>query len=56
MLKINITIYVKNLSAKLHVFYVLNTHVKFCVNHILFIIWSINLFFKHTFKLQKFEI
>lgn len=31
--------------------YVLNTHLKFCVNRILFTIWSISLYFMHNFKL-----
>ena len=34
--KINITIYFKNLTIELHIRYVLNTHVKFCVNQIIF--------------------
>ena len=50
--KINITIYFENIIVKLHVLYMLNTHVKFCVNQILFTIWSINLYFIHNFKLQ----
>ena len=45
--------YFKNLIIELHVFYVLNTHVKFFVNWMLFIIWSINLFFIHNFIIQK---
>jgi len=35
---INITIYFENLTVRLHVLYALNTHVKFYVNRILFII------------------
>ena len=31
--------------------YALNIHVKFCINQILFIIWSISLYFIHNFKL-----
>ena len=50
--KINITTYFENITVKLHVLYTLNTHVKFCVNQILFTIWSINLYFIHNFKLQ----
>ena len=50
--KINITIYFKNLTIELHIRYVLNTHVKFCVNQILFIICSISLYIMHYFKLQ----
>ena len=34
--KINITIYFENLTIELHVLYALNTHVKFCINRILF--------------------
>ena len=45
--------YFKNLIIELHVLYVLNTHVKFFANWILFTIWSINLFFIHNFILQK---
>ena len=40
----------------LHVVYILNTHVKFCVKWILFTIWCINLFSIHNFKLQKLAI
>ena len=36
--KINITTYFENLTIELHVIYALNTHVKFCVNRILFTI------------------
>ena len=50
--KINITIYFKNLTIELHILYALNTHVKFCVNQILFIIYSISLYIMHYFKLQ----
>ena len=54
------TSYFENL--KLHIIYVFNTYVKcskkktyvkICVNHILFIIQSINLFFMNNFRLQK---
>ena len=34
----------------------LSTHVKFCVNQILFTIWSISLYFMYNFKLQKLVI
>ena len=50
------TIYFKNVTIKLHVFYVLKTHVKFHTNWILFTIQSINLFFMYNFKLQKLKI
>ena len=36
--KINITTYFENSTVKLHVLYTLNTHVKFCVNHIFYTI------------------
>ena len=36
--KINITIYFENITVELHVLYAYNTHVKFCVNKILFTI------------------
>ena len=36
--KINITTCFENLTVELHVLYALNTHVKFCVNQILFTI------------------
>ena len=36
--KINITSYFENLTIELHVLYAFNTHVKFCVNWILFTI------------------
>ena len=45
----------ENLKIRLHVLYVLNTHVKFRLNRMLFT-RSINLFFIHNFKPQKFEI
>ena len=54
--KINITKYFENLTIKLHIFYVLNVRIKFCVNQMLFTIWFIKLFFIHNFKLQKLEI
>ena len=46
----------ENLTVKFHVPYVLNMHVKFRSNRILFTIWSMNLFFIHNFRLQKLEI
>ena len=36
--KINIITYLENLTVEFHVFYILDTHVKFCANLILFII------------------
>ena len=50
------TIYFKNLSVGLHILYVVNTHIKFHVNRMLFTIQFINLFFKHNFRLHKLEI
>ena len=46
----------KNLTVEFHVPYVLNMHIKFHSNRILFTIWSINLFFIHNFRLQKLKI
>ena len=43
-------------NHRLHVFYILCTHVRFCANRILFTIWCINLFFIHNIKLQKLAI
>ena len=39
------TIYFKNLTVELHILYVLKTRVKFHINQMLYIIWSINLNF-----------
>ena len=49
--KINTVSYFENLTITLHVHYVFNVHVKFCVNWILFTIQFINLFFMHNFRL-----
>ena len=46
----------ENIIVELHVLYVLNTHVKFHSNRMLFTIQSMNLFFMHNFRLQKLEI
>ena len=53
---INITTHFEKLTIRLHILYALNTHVKFCVNRILFTIWFIRLYFMHNFKLQKLAI
>ena len=45
----------ENLTVKFHVPYVLNIHIKFHLNQMLFTIRSINVFFIHNFKLQKLE-
>ena len=34
-------------------FHVFNMYIKFYINHMLFIIWFINLFLMHNFRLQK---
>ena len=39
----------ENLIVKLHFLYVVNTHVKFQSNKMLFTIQSINLFFMHNY-------
>ena len=49
--KIKKTIYFENLTIKLYDLYVLNTHIKFCVNKMLFTIQFKNLFFIHNFIL-----
>ena len=46
----------ENLTVEFYVPYVLNMHIKFRSNRILFTIWSINLFFIYNFRLQKLEI
>ena len=46
----------ENLTVELHVLYILNAHVKFRSNQILFIIQSINLFFVRNFRSQILEI
>jgi len=45
----------ENLTIELHILYVLNMHVIFHVNQILFLIWSIKSSFMRSFKLQKLE-
>ena len=54
--QINRTIYFENLFIRLHILYVLHTHVKFRVNQMLFNSRSINVFFIHNFRSQKLEI
>ena len=49
------TIYYENIIVRLYILYALNTQVKICVKRMLFAI-SINLFFIHSFKLQKLAI
>ena len=46
----------ENLTIEFHIPYVLNMHIKFRSNQILFTIRSINLFFIHNFRSQKPEI
>ena len=46
----------ENLTVEFHILYVLNMHIKFRSNRMLFTIRSINLFFIHNFKSQKLEI
>ena len=48
--------YFENLTIELHILYILNKHVKFHVNRILFTIRYINLIFVHNFRLQKLKI
>ena len=42
--------YFENLTVRFYVLCVLNTHIKFRANQMLFIIRSINLFFMHNFN------
>ena len=49
--------YFENLTVGLHVVYILNTHVKFHADRMLFISRFINYFFlMHNFRLQKHKI
>ena len=47
---------IKNITIKFHVPYVLNVHIKFHSNRMLFIIQLIKLFLMHNFRSQKFKI
>ena len=47
--------YFENPTVELHVIYVINIHANFYINWMLFTIRSVNSFFMHYFKLQKFE-
>ena len=47
------TTYFEDLIVRLHILYVLNTNVKFCINQVLFTIRSLNLFFIHNFIVKK---
>ena len=49
------TIYLENLTVRLHFLYVLNTHIKFYANQMLFIIQFLNLIFMHNFRLLILE-
>ena len=49
------TIYLENLTIRLHFLYVLNTHIKFYANQMLFIIQFLNLIFMHNFRLLILE-
>ena len=46
----------ENLTVEFHILYVLNMHIKFRSNRMLFTIRSINLFFMYDFILPKLEI
>ena len=48
-----LNLYFENPTVSLHIPYVLNMHVNFHANQMLFIICFINSFFVHYFKLQK---
>ena len=49
-------VHFENLTIKFHVPYVLNVHIKFHSNRMLFIIQLIKLFLMHNFRSQKFKI
>ena len=51
-----LNLYFENSNTGLHVLYVLNMHVNFHVNWMLFIIRLVNLFFIHYFKLQNLNL
>ena len=46
----------ENLTVEFYVLYIINMHIKFRSNQMLFTIRSINLFFIYNFKSQKLEI
>ena len=48
-------LYFENFTIGLHVLYVLNMHINFHINQMLFTIQSINSSFIHYFKLQKLK-
>ena len=48
-------LYFENSTVGLHVLYVLNMHINFHINRLLFTILSINSSFMHYFKVQKLE-
>ena len=48
-------LYFENSTIGLHVLYVLNMHVNFHTNWMLFTVRSINSYFMHYFKLQKLK-
>ena len=48
-------LYFENFAIRLHVLYILNMHVNFHINQMLFTIQFINSSFMHYFKLQKLE-
>ena len=50
------TTYFENLTIRLYILYIINTHIKFYVNQVLFTIRLINFFFMHNFILYKLEI
>ena len=46
----------ENLTVEFYILYILNKHIGFYINQMLFIIQPINLFFIHNFRSQKLEI
>ena len=50
-IKINMTIYFKNLTVKLHILYILNKYIKYFTNWMLFKLQPLNLLFMYIFRL-----
>ena len=54
--KINMIIYLENLTIELHVLYFFLTHVQFVSISCYLLFYTLNLFFMQNFRLQKLEI
>ena len=53
--KINMATFFENLTVELHVFYVINMHIKFRANWMLFTISFLNLFFIYNIIIQNLK-